>query len=240
MDMNMVELGIKALNILVRFIPPEKHPPVDYSDLSKLYIDHYDKRIEVLGTAPVFGTTHIQALNPAPAVAVAEPPAPVEVPIPGEKKKVATSCIACSRSHLATIAGALEESLRFARESGVTDPEVIKRLDIAEREINILERIDLSAEAIQNSEVKDQKLAYQVLPKIRKLRQDIGQIADVNKLESTAAEASVLTHEFRLAHMQSQGANLNPIIQLAREVESGEKTIEQAREEVKQYLPKDY
>jgi hypothetical protein len=174
-----------------------------------------------------------------PPVVIDIPGAPVPELPSGEKKVVATSCIACSRSHLATIAGALDESLRFAREEGVTHPEVLKRLDIAEREVTMMERIDLSPESILNSPQKEQDLARGFLPKIRKLRQDIGQISNVDQLEQAASESSILTHEFRLRQMEMAGANLNPIIALAKAVEKGEITMEEARAKVKEYLPQE-
>lgn len=100
-----------------------------------------------------------------------------------------------------------------------------------------MERIDLSPEAILNSPEKDQELARYFLPKIRVLRQDIGQIADVPGLEKAAAEASVLSQEFRLKRMQAAGVNLNPIMALAKAVQDGTMTVEEARAKVKEFLP---
>jgi hypothetical protein len=240
--MNALELGLQAVSIIAKLVPPPKRQPVDYSEEKKIYNDYYDRLSQTLGTMPKFGegypiakTTIIQTTE-APAEAPVQYP---QLPPPpaGEKKAVATSCIACSRSHLATIAGALDESLRFAREGGVTHPEVIKRLDIAEREVTMMERIDLSPEAILNSPKREQDLARGFLPKIRQLRQNIGQIASVEQLEQAASESSILTHEFRLRQMEMAGANLNPIIALAKAVENGEMTMEEARAKVKEYLP---
>lgn len=246
--MNGLALGLKALSLVIKLIPPEKRPPADYSEFRNLYAEHFDNLINTVGTTPRYGEdVEVRPIKvttmPEEQIEAQELPEPevsrtLSLP-PGEapKKEVATSCIACSRSHLATIAGALDESLRFAREGGVTDPEVIKRLDIAEREVTMMERIDLSPEAILNSPQREQELAHGFLPKIRKLRQDIGQIASVDQLETAASEASILTHEFRLRQMEMAGANLNPIIALAKAVEAGEMTMEEAREKVKEYLP---
>lgn len=219
--MNGLQMFFQAANIVVRLIPPPKRPKADYSEL----------------------------LNALPTIQINTPP-PIEIPevtkqpvaIQEEsantnRAPVSTSCLSCSRSHLVTIAGALGESLRFARDGGIMDPEVVRRLDIAEKEVNIMERIDLSPEAIQNSPEKEQKLAHQFLPKIRALRQDIGQVASVDQLEKTAAEANVLSQEFRLSQMMLNGTDINPILELARKVKSGEMTMDEARMKVKEYLP---
>jgi hypothetical protein len=138
-----------------------------------------------------------------------------------------------------TIAGALDEGLRFAREGGIMHPEAIRRISLADKEVNIMERVDLSPEAIQNSPAKDQELARYFMPKIRQLRQNIGNITTAEEMEKVAAESSVLAQEFRLRQMQSKGADLSPIMELAKKVQAGELTMEEAREQVKQYLPKE-
>jgi hypothetical protein len=233
--MNGVDIGLTALRVLVKLIPPPKPEPVDYSDVRSVYDDFHNKRMAIHKS---YMTPRQAQSEPVAEVIVEQEPEIKQLPerATGE---VATSCIACSRSHMATIAGALDESMRFAREGGVTDPEVLRRLDVAEREINIMERIDLSPEAIQNSPPKDQAMAREFLPKIRRLRQDIGQITSVDQLERTASDASILTHEFRLRQMEQNGANLNPIIELAKRVQAGEISMEEARQQVKQYLPKE-
>lgn len=244
--MNVFEITAIAVRLLAGFIPPPKPPKIDYEGFRKIYDDHYNQRIALFDTMAKPEGLSLQG-NDAP-VALLEAPRqePVveeaeETPakLTGTGAPVATSCIACSRSHMATIAGALEEAIRFARDGGVTDPEAIRRIDTAEKEINIMERIDLSPEAIQNSPEKDQTLARHFLPKIRALRQNIGQITSVDKLEKAASEASVLTHEFRLKQMEANGANLNPILELAKKVQAGEISMEEARAKVKEYLPKE-
>jgi hypothetical protein len=116
-------------------------------------------------------------------------------------KAVSTSCISCSHSHLTTIAGALEEGLRFAREGGIMHPEAIRRLSLADKEVNIMERIDLAPEMVQKSPAEDQELVKYFQPKIRKIRQDIGNITSVEDMEKAAAESSELANEFRLKQM---------------------------------------
>lgn len=237
--MDGVNIGLTALRVLIRLIPPPKAPPVDYSQMREIYNDNFNKRIELYDSTYNVLTTKDNEREIEVEVPVIEA-APEMKQLPERASApVATSCIACSRSHMATIAGALDESMRFARENGLTDPEVLKRIDAAEKEINIMERIDLSPEAILNSPPKDQAMAREFLPKIRKLRQDIGQIVSVDQLERTASDASILTHEFRLRQMEAAGTNLSPILALAKAVQDGTMTLEQARIEVKKYLPKE-
>lgn len=220
--MNGVDAIVAIANILVKIIPQPQPPRPDYKSLYEIMKIDTSK----LPTLPEMTMIEQPVLAPA-----------IRQTITPSGTAVATSCIACSRSHMATIAGALDESIRFAREGGITDPEALSRIDAAEKEVNIMERIDLSPEAIQNSPEQDKEMARYFLPKIRGLRQQIGQISSVDALEKAAAEASTLTHEFRLKQMQMNGADLNPILTLAKKVQSGEMTMEQARAEARKYMP---
>ncbi len=158
---------------------------------------------------------------------------------PAGRAVVSTSCIACSRSHLSTVSAALAEALRFARDTGITDPEAQRRILLSEDELNILERIDLAPDAIARSPKDQQAIAYEFLPKIRKVRQDIGQIASLADLERVAAEASVTSQEFRLRDLESKGVDLSPIMKIAQKVQSGEITMEEARGQVGQFIPEE-
>lgn len=229
--MDRINLLVAGINVLVKLMPPPKRPKFDYSD-APIFPG------ELPGTASI-SIWPVEAIQPAISYPKLSMPDEVEESPQSNRKVVATSCIACSQSHITGIAGALDESLRFARDGGVTDPEALRRIDAAEREIVTMERIDLSPEAILNSPEKDQEMARYFLPKIRVLRQDIGQIKDVPSLEKAAAEASVLSQEFRLKRMQSAGTDLNPIYQLAMKVQAGEMTIEEARIQARQYLPQE-
>jgi hypothetical protein len=101
--MDKVSIVFKAIELIPRFIPKPKPPTVDYSALREAM----PKPIlpEVSATEVKVETAPMRA--PAPAV-----------------QEVATACMACSRSHLSTVSGALNEAVRFAREKGVGDPEV--------------------------------------------------------------------------------------------------------------------
>jgi len=166
---------------------------------------------------------------------------PEEVPETSESPEISTACLSCSRSHLSTVSGALGEALRFARgdSRGIKHPEVIRRVLMAEDEINMLERIDLAPDALVNTSPEDREVAEEYLPRIRQLRQNIGNISSVTDLEEAAAEASILGQEFRLRHLQLQGVDLNPVLELAKSVERGEITMDEAKEKIRELVPEE-
>jgi hypothetical protein len=224
--MDFATIVFKAIEVIPRFVPKPKPPVIDYGPI----ISAVPKPTK----APAIEVEEIPVESTEVTKEEAAP-----IPVTEVKQEVATSCIACSRSHLSTVSGALSESLRFAREGGIKDSEVQRRLNLAEDEINIMERIDLAPDALANSPEQERDLANQYLPRIRKLRQDLGQIKSVEELEKTAGEASVLGQEFRLSHLQLQGVDLNPVMELAKKVQRGEISIEEAKVKLKELLPEE-
>ena len=223
--MDGVSILFKALELVPRFLPKPKPPAIDYlslrDDLPKFEY-------------PVVKATEIQVIT--------EPEAPITMvtevaPVETEHAETGTACLSCSRSHLSTVSGAITESLRFARESGIQHPEVQRRLMLSEDEINIMERIDLAPDALAKASPGENEVAQEYLPKIRKLRQDIGDITTVDQLETVAQEASILGQEFRLRHLQLRGVDLNPVLELAKRVQSGDITMAEAKEKLKTLLP---
>ena len=227
--MDTVSIVFRALELLPRFLPQRKPPVIDYTSLTKYLPGPAvipQLKVVELGIEATESPSY-----PAKRLALAPPPS--------SSREVATGCLACSRSHLSTVSGALGESLRFARDGGIAHPEVQRRLNLAEDEINIMERIDLAADAIQRSPPEEQDLARHFLPKIRELRQNLGAIKSVEELEKTASDASILGQEFRLRHLQMKGVNLNPVLELARAVQSGEIDMETAKKRLKEMLPEE-
>jgi len=220
--MDKVMLIFKAIEVLPRFLPRKKPPVIDYE--------------------PIFNAIP-KAVVPGPSALEIESTDVIRrtqaVPAHTESQDIATSCMACSRSHLSTVSGALGEAMRFARDGGVLDPEVQRRLMLAEDEINIMERIDLAPDALANSPEGERALANEYLPRIRKLRQDLGRITSVDQLEQTAADSSLLSQEFRLSHLQLQGVDLNPVMELAKKVQKGEMSIDDAKAKLKEILPEE-
>lgn len=219
--MDKVAILFRALELVPRLLPKSKPPVIDYMSLK-----------DAIPSYPASAAaTEILVMT--------EPADPPEAPTtqPEESADVGTACLSCSRSHLSTVTGALSESLRFAREGGVSSREVQRRLMMAEDEINMLERIDLAPDALAIASPEEREVALEYLPRIRKLRQDIGDITSVDRLETAAADASLLGQEFRLRHLQIRGVDLNPVLSLAKSVQSGEITMEEAKERLKTILP---
>lgn len=217
--------------------------------IPKLLVNTTPPRVDYESLIPLIPGNAKAPVSHAAVVAEREAPATIRestitIPAstrlqPAPKEGVATSCMACSRSHLSTVSGSLNEAMRFAREGGVSDPEVQRRILLAEDEINIMERIDLNPEAIARSPAADQVLARQYLPRIRTLRQELGQIDSVQSLEDIAAKASILSQEFRLRKAELGGVNLKPVFELADQVRAGKISIEEAKERIKKYLPEE-
>jgi len=107
-----------------------------------------------------------------------------------------TACIPCSRDHLSTASSSLSEGIRFAREKGVKDPEVVRRIRIALDELNAMERIDLAPIEIAKLKGAEKELATWTLNQSRNLRHDITAIKDVDAMEQTSARVSQVTEDF--------------------------------------------
>ena len=135
-----------------------------------------------------------------------------------------TACIPCSRDHLSVTSSALSEGIRFAREKGVKNPEVTRRMRIALDELNIMERIDLAPDEITKLKGAEKELADWTLRQSRELRHAITAIKDVETMEQAAARASAVTEEFmgRLWEIPEEECE----------------TCEQVRESIRQFIEK--
>lgn len=107
-----------------------------------------------------------------------------------------TACLPCSRDHFLTTSSSLSEGIRFAREKGVKDHEVMRRIRIALQELDIMERIDLDPEEIAKLKGAEKELADWSLKQSRDLRHSITAIKDAESMEQVAARASQITEEF--------------------------------------------
>lgn len=241
---DVTAIVLKVVEILPNFLPRPKPPTVDYSELiaSLPKVQYPDVHLSNPGEIKLDEISIPQIDVPPPS----GEPMEIETAIPVEKgdtrgEVVSTACLSCSRSHLSTVNGALGEATRFARgdPQGIYHPEAQRRINIAEDEINIMERIDLSPDALASSPAEEREVAEEYLPRIRVLRQEIGNIASFDALEKVAADASMLSQEFRLRHLQIKGVDLNPVVELAQKVQRGELSMEAARAQLKDLLPED-
>ena len=107
------------------------------------------------------------------------------------------ACIPCGNDHFSTASSMLEESLRFAREDSVNNPEVIKRISAAEDELNAFERIDGASENVVKLPPKERELMLQMLAASREMRHKLKDIKDVPSLESTSVQVKEIKNQFR-------------------------------------------
>jgi len=242
--LDVTAIVLKVVEVLPNFLPRPKPPTTDYSAL----IEAVPKTI--------YPPVSFRGLNelitqeiPIPTIIAtpqSEEPRQIETALPIEKggvsgERVSTACLSCSRSHLSTVNGALGEALRFARgdANGIAHPEAQRRILLAEDEINIMERIDLSPDALASSPPDEKAVAEEYLPRIRVLRQELGDIDSFDKLEKVAADASILSQEFRLRHLQIKGVDLSPVVELAQKVQRGELSMAEAKAQLKDLIPED-
>ena len=119
-------------------------------------------------------------------------------------------CVSCGNDHFSTAAGILEESLRFAREGGIEHPEVIKRISIAEDELNEFERIDGAAEEVVKLPPDEKELMDAMLKASREMRHMLKEIKDVPRLEKTTADMQKIKREFRGKVFKMSLAKMSP------------------------------
>jgi len=168
-----------------------------------------------------------QKFGPPESTTPATAPETLKEPPPGQDEtsiSTGTACIPCSRDHLSVTSSALSEGIRFAREKGVKDSEVIRRVRIALDELNIMERIDLAPDEITQLKGAEKELADWTLKQSRDLRHAITAIKDVETMEQVAARASAVTEEF--------------MTKLWEIPEEECETCEQVRESIKEFIEK--
>lgn len=136
---------------------------------------------------------------------------------------VATSCLACGRAHLAAVAAALKsagrprvlppelvrirnvltdvaaslkEATRFARADGMHHPEVRARVSSAQEAVVLLERLDLSPEALEKAGPQARQEIEALLPRLREARQAAENAGDsLEALTEAAARTGSLARE---------------------------------------------
>lgn len=151
-------------------------------------------------------------------------------------QKKGTACLPCTRDHLATVSGALGEGLRFARDGGIDHPEAQRRLALAEEELVMAERVDLAADNLAQLSPKERQLADAALVRMRELRQAMGGIKTFEEMEEVAGEAAQFRQEFRLA-LIALTRDIRPLMAIAKDLEDGKITKEEARAKVEAFLP---
>jgi len=167
---------------------------------------------------------------PEPTTGMEEIPAE---PQPQPAKAKGTSCLPCGKDHAAAVAGALSESLRFARGGGIGDPEVQFRLAICEKELGIFERVDADPLAIARASPEEQAAMRVLLPRMRNVRHAINEIKDVGSLEKAAALASEVHMESRKLMAGLASGTMKRVVELAQQVKEGKLSKEAAIAQLK-------
>ena len=200
--------GVAALaDGALRLWRARKAPEDPLLSMYRAHLDRLDRLIERMPTAaPAHpGVESSGSAHPAP-----EPPLPADEAPASGSSDISAACVPCARAHLIGVRGDLREALRFARESGVDHPEARRRIDHAAEEVVMLERYDLTPEAIAKAPPEEQAVIRELLPGIRRLRQRLlNQIHDVEDLELAAIEASQL-YETLQARTRKAQATPNP------------------------------
>ena len=102
-----------------------------------------------------------------------------------------------------------------------------------------MERIDLAPDALAALSPEEKELAEAVLVRGRGLRQELGEVKDLEGLERVAASASLFRQEFRLRYLQLKGIDLKPVMEVVRQVQEGKMSMGEGREKVKALLPQE-
>lgn len=157
--------------------------------------------IEAIGQ-PLAGSTLISP--PAlPATLVMEPPLPA--PKVSKTPAKGTACLQCTADHLSTLTASLNEAMRFARDGGVDQEEVQRRLLLATDELNICERIDLAPDATAALGPKEREVANWILPQLRNLRHSLKEVGSTEDLEQLAAAALEVRQTYTARYKQAKG-----------------------------------
>jgi len=134
---------------------------------------------------------------PTPEIAKAVPQSeetPESLPpsLEVSQEKAGTACIPCSVNHLSTCSGLLSEAMRFAREDGIDNREVITRIGLCQDELNAMEREDLRPEKVIELNQQDKEFANKLLTGSRGLRHGLETLSSVDDLETISANAQKL------------------------------------------------
>lgn len=185
MDAQIISIGLKKL------VVPMLANAISKNFEPKDRIDAIDGRISRLDNFMKSERGNLSVNDEKTLNTHISPPSPTDAP-------VATSCIACARSHIATVSASLKEAIRFSHDGGIMHAEVQTRLSTAEEEITALERYDWSPERVLNSPKEHQEIVNRYLPVIRELRQSISTISTTEELIVCAGKAGQLLSDYRM------------------------------------------
>ena len=104
----------------------------------------------------------------------------------------------CGNDHFSTVSGLLAEAMRFARDKGVSDPEVVLRIAQAEDELNAFERVDAAPDKITALPPEERVMMDEMLRASRGFRHSLSDVHNTDDLVRLATEVKNKRDEFRL------------------------------------------
>lgn len=120
------------------------------------------------------------------------------------------ACIPCSNDHFSTVAGELAEAIRFARDGGITHPEVMFRITDAEDQLNALERIDGAPAKVEKLPPAEKAFMNAMIASSRHMRHLLKDITNTEDLEALAAHAQGQRQLYRTRLFELQMSQLTP------------------------------
>lgn len=123
---------------------------------------------------------------------------------------IPSGCVPCSIGHLGTCSGLLNEAIRFARNDGIENDEVINRVNMCLDELNTMERVDLRPEMIQDLSDWEKDLANKALGLSRSLRHNLEGLANFEGLEQTAAQTQSMRQEIGRGWFKEKLSRMSP------------------------------
>jgi hypothetical protein len=168
----------------------------DYKSREKAIARNYNKLQKVVAKAERERAMERPVEPSAGITSEVNPVVMTRTDFTAEKVQGGTACLPCSRDHLSTVSGALNEAIRFARREGIYHKEVADRVGMALDELNMLERIDLSSANIESLPPDEKRLANWGLEKSRELRHEITAVKNPDDLEHVASHAHSVRSEY--------------------------------------------
>lgn len=155
---------------------------------------------------PEFGLNIMKGRNPMEAAMAAIEAAPAQSINQGEAGYSGTSqvaaagraCVACGNDHFSTVSGLLAEAMRFARTSGLADPEVIKRVSLAEDELNAFERVDAAPDKVAVLPAEEREMITAMTQDSRKIRHRLSDLKVPDDLLQLAADVKKMREGYRM------------------------------------------
>ncbi|MFA5376678.1 MAG: hypothetical protein WC455_13100 [Dehalococcoidia bacterium] len=171
-------------------------------DQSLLHAERIKEAVDSGDLNEEFGARILQGEKPMAAVAATQQQISVgeqaEYAGTSQLSAAGRACIPCGNDHFSTVSGLLAEAMRFARDHGVSDPEVILRISQAEDELNAFERVDAAPDKVVDLPAAEKEMMAEMLRASRGFRHGLSDIKNTEDLELLAADVKRMRDDFRI------------------------------------------